>query len=125
MVSVCLVLIMGGAIITTIRDWADIGPDEENMFNKNWGASVTVDSWGDEETSGSGYGMDLMNAKVGKVWRIPYSAPTLFVQRETLYDKINPHFSFQREIFGVALMPPESVTVRKRNVTISNSTGVV
>ena len=58
LISVCLVtLIAGGAILTSVRDWAYIGLGGENMVNKNWGASVTVDSWDDEDND-----MDLMTA---------------------------------------------------------------
>ena len=81
LISVCLVtLIAGGAIITSVRDWAYIGSDEENMFDKNWGASVSVDSWGDEETTGSGYGMDLTN-NVGALYGILHTFPTCAVMR--------------------------------------------
>ena len=89
------------------------------MVNKNWGASVSVDPWDDDDNDS-----DLITAQVGKVWRIPYRTPTLFVQRETIYDKIFPYFSFQREVFGVALMPPESIAVKKRKLIVSNSTRV-
>ena len=113
--SACLVtLIAGGVLITTIRDWDYVGLGG-GVVNKNWGAAVSVDPWDDS---------DLMTAQVGKVWKIPYRAPTLFVQRETIYDKIFPYFSFQREVFGVALMPPEAIVVNRRNMTISNSTMV-
>ena len=116
--SACLVtLIAGGVLITTIRDWDYVGLGG-GVVNKNWGASVSVDPWDDDNDS------DLMTAQVGKVWKIPYRAPTLFVQRETIYDKIFPYFSFQHEVFGVALMPPEAIVVNRRNMTISNSTMV-
>ena len=111
--SACLVtLIAGGVLITTIRDWDYVGLGGGSAINKNWGASVSVDPWDDDNDS------DLMTAEVGKVWKIPYRAPTLFVQRETIYDKIFPYFSFQREVFGVALIPPEAIVVKRRNMTV-------
>ena len=119
--SVCLVaLIAGSVLITSVRDWNYIGLGGGSMINKNWGASVSVEPWDIDDNDS-----DLITAQVGRVWRIPYRTPTLFVQRETVYDKIFPYFSFQREVFGVALMPPESIAVKKRKLIIPNSTGVV
>ena len=118
--SVCLVtLIAGGVLITSVRDWNYIGLGGGNMVNKNWGASVSVDPWDDDDNDS-----DLITAQVGKVWRIPYRTPTLFVQRETIYDKILPFFSFQREVFGVALMPPEPIALKKRKLIVPNSTRI-
>ena len=61
--SVCLVtLIAGGVLITSVRDWNYIGLGGGNMVNKNWGASVSVDPWDDDDKDS-----DLITAQVGKV----------------------------------------------------------
>merc|ERR1711867_392146 len=122
--SVCLsvCLIVGGALMTSVCDWNHIGLGGWNMVNRNWGASVSIDPWEDDYNDS-----DLITAQVGKAWRIPYRTPTLFVKRETIYDKILPFFSFQREVFGVALMPPEPITFKKRKLNdpiVPNSTKI-
>ena len=50
--SACLVtLIAGGVLITTIRDWDYVGLGGGSTVNKNWGASVSVDPWDDDNDS--------------------------------------------------------------------------
>ena len=111
--SVCLTvcLIVGGALMTSVRDWNHFELGGWNMVHRNWGDSVPVESWEYDYNDS-----DPMDAQVGKAWRIPYRAPTLFVKRETIYDKILPFFPFQREVFGVALMPPEPITFKKKEI---------
>ena len=99
LVSVCLVtLVVGGALITSVRDWNHIELGGWNMVNRNWGASVSIDPWEDDYNDS-----DLMSAQVGKAWRIPYRTPTLFVKRETIYDKILPSSHSNEKYLGLHL----------------------
>ena len=68
--------------------------------------------------------IDTKTTQVGKIWRVPYRLPTLFVQREAIYERVFPYFSYQREVFGVALLPPEAIVFKSRNFTSTNSTAM-
>ena len=60
-----LTMLLGGVFITIVRDW-DFGSLGGGVVNTNWGTSVSIDPWDDDNDS------DLMTAQVGKVWKIPY-----------------------------------------------------
>ena len=74
MFRICLlILILGGVLITTVRDWDYVGLGG-GVVNINWGTAVSVDPWDDDSDS------DPMTTQVGKIWKIPYWTLTLFVQ---------------------------------------------
>ena len=74
MFSFCLLtLILGGVLITIVRDWDYVGLGG-GVVNTNWGTAVSIDPWDDDNDS------DPMTKQVGKIWKIPYRTPALFVQ---------------------------------------------
>lgn len=122
LVIVCLTVcvIVGGALMTSVRDWNQLELGGWNMIQRGWGDSLPFESLEYDYNDS-----DPLDTQVGRAWRVPYLLPTLFVKRETVYDKILPFFPFQREVFGVALMPPESITFKKRKLNdplVPNST---
>ena len=61
MFGFCLMtMLLGGIFITVVRDW-DFGSLGGGVVNTNWGTSVSIDPWDDDNHS------DPMTTQVGKI----------------------------------------------------------